>query len=250
MRKSVVAANWKMNLEFDEARQLLNEFRTIQYDDKVVEVMVATPAPYLAQFSYSNTTQIRIVAQNCHEAESGAFTGEWSASMLRSIKVSHCIVGHSERRSIFGETDEQIADKVVSCLNQDIVPIVCCGESLEARESGKHFDVITEQLDAVFKKTSERDLERMIIAYEPVWAIGTGRTASAEQAQEMHSFIRKMIAVIGEGDASNEIRIIYGGSVKPDNAREIFGMPDVDGGLIGGASLKYDTFKAIIEATQ
>ncbi|NNC82998.1 MAG: triose-phosphate isomerase [Flavobacteriales bacterium] len=248
MRKKLVAGNWKMNLDFDEARQLFHQLSKLDYDSKVVDMLIAPPAVYLSQLSFANSSEVILAAQNCHQETSGAFTGEWSAGMLASIRVDHCIIGHSERRSLFGETDDVVAQKVKACLDAGVQPIICCGESLEERESGKHFDRITTQIDAVLKQMDEKAISTSIIAYEPVWAIGTGRTASAEQAQEMHGFIRKLIGLQFDEQRAQQVRILYGGSVKPANAKELFSMPDVDGGLVGGASLQFDSFRDILTA--
>lgn len=248
MRTKVVAGNWKMNLSFDEARQLYHALSKLQYDDKVADLLIAPPAIYLSQFSFANSGDLIIAAQNCHEADAGAYTGEWSASMLSSIRVDHCIIGHSERRAMFGDTNDIVAQKARSCFDNNVIPIVCCGESLEERELGKYFDVVTQQISTVLGVLKDHEVEKMIIAYEPVWAIGTGRTASSDQAQEMHQFIRKSVALEFSEDIAQKVRILYGGSVKPENASELFAQPDVDGGLVGGASLKYESFKAIFEA--
>lgn len=235
-----------MNLTFDEARKLFHELINIQYDSKVVEVLIAPPSLYLASLAIANSSEILIGAQNCHHEESGAFTGEYSAEMLDSIGVDHCIVGHSERRAMFNETDKEIAEKVKACYRHDITPILCCGETLEERQSGKHFHRVTTQVDAIIKDLEDHQVERLVIAYEPVWAIGTGETASSEQAQEMHQFIRKLLDMAFDSEVANKVRILYGGSMKPANAEELLSMPDVDGGLIGGASLDFKSFRDII----
>ncbi|RYG42178.1 MAG: triose-phosphate isomerase, partial [Chitinophagaceae bacterium] len=191
-------------------------------------------------------TNIEVAAQNMHQTESGAFTGEISADMLKSVGVNTVILGHSERRTFFGETDALIADKTATALKHDMNVIFCFGEELEDRRSGNHFNVVENQLSDGLFHISEKDWDNIILAYEPVWAIGTGETASPEQAQEMHAFIRETVrSKFGSAVAEN-VSILYGGSVKPDNAREIFSKPDVDGGLIGGASLKADDFASIV----
>ncbi len=235
-----------MNLTFDEARKLFHELINIKYDSKLIDVLIAPPALYLSPLAIANSADILIAAQNCHHEEKGAFTGEWSAEMLASVRVDHCIVGHSERRALFNETDEQVAQKVQACYANDIVPILCCGETLSERQSGSHFERVTIQISAITKDLKDHEVKRLVIAYEPVWAIGTGETASSEQAQEMHEFIRKFLTVSFDAEVSDEVRILYGGSMKPSNAAELLAMPDVDGGLIGGASLKYESFKKII----
>ena len=183
----------------------------------------------------------KLLAQNCHEATTGAFTGEVSAAMLKSTGVTYCIVGHSERREYFNEKDEAVGKKMKALLARDIIPIYCCGEQQEDRQAGRHFDVVNDQIKGAFAALDETEKTRIVVAYEPVWAIGTGLTATAEQAQEMHAHIRG-----GLGDMGKDIPILYGGSCKPSNAEELFSCPDVNGGLIGGASLKAaDFFKLI-----
>ena len=237
-----------MNLSFDEGRQLYHLLSKMDYDTKVAQMLIAPPAIYLSQFAFANSSDLILAAQNCHEQESGAYTGEWSASMLQSIKIDHCILGHSERRAYFSESNEIVAAKVESCFENGVTPIVCCGESLDEREEGRHFDVIADQIAAVLKKVPENKATDLVIAYEPIWAIGTGVTASSDQAQEMHQYIRKLVSLHFSEGIADQIRILYGGSVKPDNSSELFSKPDVDGALVGGASLKYDSFKAIFES--
>jgi len=248
MRKTIAAGNWKMNLDFDEGRQLFHALTKLGHDDKATEVILAPPAPYLSLLGYTNTSSVHFAAQNCHHEDAGAYTGEWSARMLASLNIKHCIVGHSERRAQYGETNKQIAQKTQQCYAHGIRPILCCGETLAEREAGDHFNIVTEQINAVLKTIEAKQIRTLIIAYEPVWAIGTGVTASAAQAQEMHSFIRKSIASSYDRELAEQVHILYGGSVKPDNAKELFSLPDVDGGLVGGASLDYESFKGIIEA--
>jgi triosephosphate isomerase len=248
MRKKIVAGNWKMNLSFDEARSLFHELSRLDYDDKMVDMVLAPPAIYISQFAFANSTEIELAAQNCHHEDSGAFTGEWSAKMLSSLRVSHCLVGHSERRAMFQETNEIVSEKAMKCFENGIAPILCCGESLQERESGDHFDIVSAQIDAVLSRLEDHQARKLVIAYEPVWAIGTGVTASSEQAQEMHQFLRKLVQLQFDSSVSDSVRILYGGSVKPANAAELFSMPDVDGGLVGGAALDYPSFKSILEA--
>lgn len=246
MRKKLIAGNWKMNLTFDEARRLFHELINLKYDSKLVDVLIAPPALYLSPLAIANSSDILIAAQNCHHEDKGAFTGEYSADMLASVRVDYCIVGHSERRAMFNESDEQIAQKVSACYSNEITPILCCGETLEERRSSAHFDRITTQIDAAIKHLKDHQARSLVIAYEPVWAIGTGETASAAQAQEMHQFIRKLIAMQFDAGVADQVRILYGGSMKPGNAHELLAMGDVDGGLIGGASLDYESFRDII----
>ena len=239
-----------MNLNYDEARSLFSDLKSIVYKDERTELIVSAPTAYLSQFSTANISSIKLAAQNCHYEENGAFTGEISMSMLASIKVSHVIIGHSERRALFGETDETISKKVRAAMDKGITPILCCGESLEQRKAGEHFSVVNEQVVKGLSSLDSKEVKEVIIAYEPVWAIGTGETASPEQAQEMHAFIRGIILSLHDSDVAQQVRILYGGSVKPANAKELFQQSDIDGGLVGGASLKYDSFKAIISAAE
>jgi triosephosphate isomerase len=247
MRNKIVAGNWKMNGTLYESIDLLGAIakRTMEFPNKV-EVMVAPSFLYLKSLIDKGVDNIAVAAQNCADKESGAYTGEVSVSMLKSIGVNYVIVGHSERRLIYGETIRDISEKVVLVLQNDLIPIVCVGEELNDRQQGKHFEIIEKQLNSVFNLAPEL-FEKVIIAYEPVWAIGTGETATPEQAQEMHGFIRQKLSDV-YGQLAQNTRILYGGSVKPGNAVEIFSKPDVDGGLVGGASMNADDFLAIIKA--
>ncbi len=248
MRNKIVAGNWKMNKNMSETEALVTKLAAM-LPDTSAEVMVAPPFVNLAGAvrSLSNST-IEVIAQNMHYAENGAFTGEISADMLLNIGVGTVIIGHSERRAYFGETDEILAKKVVSALQKNMRVMFCFGEELHDRQSGNHFQVVERQLQNALFSLEATKWPQIILAYEPVWAIGTGETASPEQAQEMHAFIRQTLAQkYGSGIAS-AVSIVYGGSVKPSNAAEIFSKPDVDGGLIGGASLVADDFIAIIQA--
>lgn len=242
MARNVVAGNWKMNLLAGEAHSLLVEVEknSVELD---CELIVCPPAPYLQ--TLANQARMSVGAQNVASEESGAFTGEWSAKMLGSIGVSHCIVGHSERRSLFGESDENVNKKTKQLLNNNIVPIVCCGESLSQRENNQQNEIVAKQITAALAGISDEEIRRIIIAYEPVWAIGTGVTASTNQAQEMHAFIRDLLTTMYSSDAADNIPLLYGGSCKPENAKELFSCKDIDGGLIGGAALKSDSFLAI-----
>ncbi|MEM7381955.1 MAG: triose-phosphate isomerase [Bacteroidota bacterium] len=248
MRNKVVAGNWKMNKTIAETESLLHEL-SAKLPDTTAEVMVApTSVNLAAAVRMLESSAIETVAQNMHFAESGAYTGEISADMLLSIGVTTVILGHSERRAYFGETDELLADKVKTALDKSMRVIFCFGEELEERQSGSHFDVVERQLkNALFMLPAEA-WSQIVLAYEPVWAIGTGETASPEQAQEMHAFIRETIAKAYDASLADSVTILYGGSVKPGNAKDIFSKPDVDGGLIGGASLVADDFIAIIKA--
>ena len=196
----------------------------------------------------TDTDGLYTAAQNCHQMDAGAYTGEISASMLQSIGVEYVIIGHSERREYFGETNELLAEKVVAALNHGLQPIFCCGEPLSIREAEDQEAYVTNQLTASLFHLSADNLKQIVIAYEPIWAIGTGKTASAAQAQEMHAFIRNLFKERYSEQVADDLTILYGGSVKPNNAKEIFSKPDVDGGLIGGASLKAEDFFAIVNA--
>ena len=241
-----------MNKTFDEADELISnimdklEKTTL---DRNTQVIICPPFPFLEMTSdYSDDSYFAVGAQNVSDQESGAYTGEVSAAMLESMELDYCIVGHSERRAYYHETDEIIARKVDQLLKHNLRPIVCCGEVLEERESNRQFDVVKKQItDGLFHLTAEQFAD-IVIAYEPVWAIGTGKTPTPEQAQEMHAFIRGLIADKYGKEVADETSILYGGSCKPGNAKELFANPDVDGGLIGGASLKADDFIAIAEA--
>ncbi|MCX6275324.1 MAG: triose-phosphate isomerase [Bacteroidetes bacterium] len=252
MRTKIIAGNWKMNLDYAQAMSLVDGIIQMTDDNMRTRIVLAPPFPYLAQIEMRSKlrTNIFIAAQNCSDKNSGAFTGEVSASMLRSIGVESVIIGHSERRIIFGESDEVIAEKTKRAIENELQPIFCCGESLEERKSEKHFDVVRSQLSKGLFHLSNEKISDAIIAYEPVWAIGTGVTATAVQAQEMHLFVRNLVSAQYGSVISQNIRILYGGSVNAKNAAELFGCPDVDGALVGGASLKPDEFAEIIKAME
>jgi triosephosphate isomerase (TIM) len=251
MRKQIAAANWKMNLTYQEAENLLNKITSEDYsltDNQFV--VFAVPAPYLdlAEDKIADQRNMFIAAQNVYPKKSGAYTGEISVTMLQSLEVDHAIIGHSERREYFNESNQFLAEKVDICLEADITPIFCCGEALPVREGNNQNSFVSTQLqESLFHLNSEQ-IQKVVIAYEPIWAIGTGKTASSEQAQEMHAHIRQEIAGKYGNDIAQNISILYGGSVKASNAKEIFGQPDVDGGLVGGASLVAEEFSAIIKA--
>ncbi len=235
-----------MNKSFDEADDLVNGIMELLEKKELGKntlMILCPPFPYLEMVSdYSNDSYFMVGAQNVNDNEKGAYTGEVSAEMLSSMDIEYCIVGHSERRAYYGETDAMIAKKVDQLLKHEIRPIVCCGEVLEEREAGKQFDVVKRQItDGLFHLSAEQ-FKELVIAYEPVWAIGTGKTATPEQAQEIHAFIRKTIADKYGKEVADEISILYGGSCKPSNAKELFANPDVDGGLIGGAALQAEDF--------
>ncbi|NHM07686.1 triose-phosphate isomerase [Flavobacterium sp. CYK-4] len=249
MRHHIVAGNWKMNKNAEQTEDLLNALIDQLPQDKAVEIIVAPTFINLASaVDHLEYTNISVAAQNMHEAESGAFTGEISADMLKSIGVNTVILGHSERRTIFHETDAIIAAKVDKALQHQMRVIFCFGEELKDRKDDQHFNVVENQLRDGLFHLDKTAWESIVLAYEPVWAIGTGETASPEQAQEMHQFIRETIRKAYGSDIAEAVSILYGGSVKPDNAAEIFSKPDVDGGLIGGAALKAEDFAAIVNA--
>lgn len=249
MRKKIVAGNWKMHKNAPQTAELLNELMAKIPADATAQVIVAPTFVNLAaavnQLSSSNIT---VAAQNVHQAEGGAFTGEITADMLKSVGVNTVILGHSERRAIFNESDALIAEKVNTALKHDMTVIFCFGEELKDRQDKQHFNIVENQLRDGLFQIEKASWSNVVLAYEPVWAIGTGETASPEQAQEMHEFIRETVSKAFGKEVAEEVSILYGGSVKPDNAVEIFSKPDVDGGLIGGAALKSDDFLAIVNA--
>jgi triosephosphate isomerase len=248
-RNRMVAGNWKMNNTYLEGRDLAKAIVN-KLQPTSTKVVLGTPYIHLKGVHnlINGISNLYLAAQNCHEEESGAYTGEVSASMLRSTGASYVILGHSERREYFRESNDLLAKKVNRAMQHDLKPIFCCGENLEIRKKGEHQKWVEKQLKEGLFHLSSENFEKVVIAYEPIWAIGTGETASPEQAQEMHHSIRQLIAD-KYGDAlANKTMILYGGSVKPSNAKELFGQPDVDGGLIGGASLKADDFVQIIES--
>ena len=249
MRQKIVAGNWKMHKNAEETEDLLNELIDKIPTDIEQRVIVAPTFVNLsAAADHLEFTNIEVAAQNMHQAEGGAFTGEISATMLKSVGINIVILGHSERRAYFHETDAMLANKVDTALKHEMEVIFCFGEELKDRQSGQHFNVVENQLkDGLFHLEASA-WKNIILAYEPVWAIGTGETASPEQAQEMHEFIREIINKNYGNDVSDNVAILYGGSVKPENASEIFSKADVDGGLIGGAALKSDDFTKIVLA--
>ncbi|WP_067151315.1 triose-phosphate isomerase [Pseudotamlana agarivorans] len=248
MRKQIVAGNWKMNNDLAQTETLITSLSK-QAKTTDAEVMIA-PAATNLWHAYNSTkgTGIEVVAQNMHFAENGAYTGEVSASMLKSIGINTVILGHSERREYFNETDETLAKKVDMALSKGMRIIFCFGEELADRKAGKEEAVVGSQIKNALFHLTAADFQNIVLAYEPVWAIGTGETATAEQAQDMHAFIRKTLSDQYGNDVAEMVSILYGGSVKPNNAEEIFSKPDVDGGLIGGASLNAEDFFAIVNA--
>ncbi len=246
-RKKIVAGNWKMNMTLDESIELSNALINIKKPN--VDVLIAPSFTNIYNLKkHFDSHQIDVIAQNVNQNSKGAFTGEISVEMLKSIGVNCVIIGHSERRSLFGETDQILFEKVNYATSNDMNVIFCIGEELQQRQNGNYFDVIQKQLEMGVLSLSTEQIKKVTLAYEPVWAIGTGVTANPDQIQEIHQFIRNLIHQSFDETISNSIRILYGGSVKPTNAVEIFNLPDVDGGLIGGASLKFADFHSIVEA--
>ncbi|TVZ27286.1 triosephosphate isomerase [Gillisia sp. Hel_I_86] len=249
MRKNIVAGNWKMNNDLAETQELISHLKLQMVKEPTCEVYVAPSFVNLYNtFQSLKGTVVKVAAQNMHYAASGAYTGEVSAKMLKSIGVNTVILGHSERRALFNETDELLAKKVNTALKNDMEIIFCFGEELKERKSEKHFEVVKEQLENGLFHVSKDSWKNIVLAYEPVWAIGTGETASPEQAQEMHKYVRGLVANKFGDEIAQDVSILYGGSVKPGNAAEIFEKEDVDGGLIGGASLNAIDFLAIVNA--
>ncbi len=242
MRKKIVAGNWKMNTELQNGLELA---RSVEEHGKNLEsdalLIIAPPFTHLAKIN-EVIQSVKLASQNCASEEKGAYTGEVSPDMLKSVGVEYVILGHSERRSYYQEDNTLINKKIKLALAKGLKPIFCCGEALNDREEGRLFDVIRKQVEVGLKDVSPSELDQVIIAYEPVWAIGTGVTATPEQAQEMHHFIRSLIKELYDANIADQTTLLYGGSCKPGNARELFANPDVDGGLIGGASLKAEDF--------
>ncbi|MDR1526713.1 MAG: triose-phosphate isomerase [Dysgonamonadaceae bacterium] len=250
MRKNIVAGNWKMNKTLQEGVDLAKELQTALNGKKVnCDVIVCTPFIHLtAVNALLDPTIVKLGAQNCADKGSGAYTGEVSAAMVASTGAQYVILGHSERRAYYGETNAILKEKLKQALENKLTPIFCIGEVLAEREAGKQNSVVKTQIEDSLFELSAEDFGKIILAYEPVWAIGTGKTATSEQAQEMHAYIRQTIAGKYGASVANETSILYGGSANAGNAGELFANPDVDGGLIGGASLKVDTFLPIVEA--
>lgn len=251
MRKQIAAANWKMNLTIDKAESLLAEILNagIKLNNDQLAVF-AVPFPYLqmAQNKIGNTNNFYIAAQNCYSKKSGAYTGEVSVEMLQSLGIKYVVLGHSERREYFEESNKFLAEKLNIALENNITPIFCCGEPLSIRDAQAQNEFVAKQLEESLFHFSKDDIQKIIIAYEPIWAIGTGKTATSEQAQEMHAHLRKVLSDKFGKDIAENISILYGGSVKASNAKEIFSQPDVDGGLVGGASLIASEFITIINS--
>lgn len=250
MRKKIVAGNWKMNMDYAEGVSLFSEIVNMVRDEKKGDQQAIICAPYIHLNSLAKLggTTVQIGAQNCHQNESGAFTGEISAKMVKSVGCSYVIIGHSERRQYFAENDLLLAEKTKAALAHDLIPIFCIGETLDERNNGDYFEVIKSQLTNGVFELPAAEFSKIIIAYEPVWAIGTGLTASSDQAQEVHAFIRAEIAAKFGAEIAEGTSILYGGSCNPKNAAELFAQQDIDGGLIGGASMKSRDFTDIVKA--
>ncbi|NDC30940.1 MAG: triose-phosphate isomerase [Bacteroidetes bacterium] len=252
MRKKIIAGNWKMNKTFDEGMGLVSEISNMLKDEYHgnAEVIIIPPFVHINAISRMviNDRNLSVGAQNCSNHVSGAYTGEVSAAMLKSCGANYVIIGHSERRQYFGEHNDWLAKKVDAVLAEGLSPIYCCGETLEERESNKHFDVLKSQVSEALFHLSTEQMSNVFVAYEPVWAIGTGKTASTAQAQEVHAFIRTLLKDKFGADVSDNITIQYGGSVKADNAKELFSAPDIDGALVGGAALQSRSFVDIVKA--
>lgn len=244
MRKKIVAGNWKMNKTYEEGLALASEVNNMSKDEVNGNVQLVLCTPFIALQGVGKllSGKVALGAQNCYDKESGAYTGEISVGMLQSVGVNYVILGHSERREYFGESNKMLADKLNLVLKAGLTPIFCCGETLKQREQGIHIDFVNAQLTESLFHLSPEEIQKVVIAYEPIWAIGTGVTASTAQAQEMHEKIRQHLASKYGQTVADNISILYGGSCKPDNAKELFACKDVDGGLIGGASLKSRDF--------
>jgi triosephosphate isomerase len=249
MRKKIIAGNWKMNKNAEETEDLLNDLiRELPVDSEVEVIVAPTFINLTSAVNHLEFTPFEVAAQNMSQFENGAYTGEISADMLKSIGVNKVIIGHSERRAYFNESNAILAAKVATALANSMTVIYCFGEELSDRQNGQHFNVVENQLQEGLFHLKNSDWDHIVLAYEPVWAIGTGETASPEQAQEMHKFIRETVEKKYGNTISDSVSILYGGSVKPDNAKEIFSKPDVDGGLIGGAALKATDFAIIVNS--
>ena len=251
MRKKIIAANWKMNMTVGEADTFLDTFLLELGDEKRTDVVIVPPFTALARVSQrlNDSRTVKLGAQNMHWEKPGAFTGEIGAHLLRELFVRFVVLGHSERRSLFGETDAIVNKKVVAAIESTLKPIVCIGETLAERDAGKVEEVLDTQLRGSLAGLTAKDLGEIVLAYEPVWAIGTGRTATPEQAQSAHAFIRKTIETIWDKATADKVRIQYGGSVKPGNTAELMSQPDIDGALVGGASLDPRGFADIVKNT-
>ncbi len=248
MRKKIIAGNWKLNKTCVEAIELVTGLKRKLYNVSDIDIVVCPPYTALSEvYEVLQESNMALGAQDLYWEDSGAFTGEVSAPLLKDVGVKYVIIGHSERRQFFHETDETVNRKVKAALKWNLTPIVCVGETLAERESNRAFDIIRVQVEESLEGLTPEELEKLIIAYEPVWAIGTGKNATPEQAQEVHKFIRSLLVNLSNEEVAAGIRIQYGGSVKPENTAELMSQPDIDGALVGGASLKEDSFVKIIQ---
>lgn len=251
MRRKIIAANWKMNMTVNEAEGFLETFLLELGGENRADIVIVPPFTAIAKVSerLNSVQDVKLGAQNMHWEKSGAYTGEISATMLRELFVRYVVLGHSERRSYFGETDEIVNKKTKAALAASLTPIVCIGETLAERDAGQVEAVLETQVRGSLAELTPKQLEDVVLAYEPVWAIGTGRTATPEQAQEAHAFIRQVLGTISDANTAARVRIQYGGSVKPQNAAELMSQPDIDGALVGGASLDPRGFAEIVQAS-
>ena len=248
-RKTVIAGNWKMNKTPSETKEFMTQLKAIMPKGRWCDVALCVPAVCIpAAVRAMRETRVGIGAENCNAKASGAYTGEIATNMLVDAGCKYVIIGHSERREMYGETDADVNAKVLAALDAGLIPIMCCGETLQQREAGITAEHITMQIKLGLAGVPEEKIRKVVIAYEPIWAIGTGKTATAEQAEEIHAFIRSCVAEVYGAEVADETSILYGGSCKASNAPELFGKPNIDGGLIGGASLKAADFKGIIDA--
>lgn len=249
MRKPIIAGNWKMNKVLSEAKSFTEEVKTLIPSSESVESVICAPALFLDSLvQASKGTELKVGAQNMHFEESGAFTGETSPAALKDLGVEYVILGHSERREMFAETDETVNKKTLAAFQYGLTPIVCCGETLEEREAGKTNELVGNQVKAALQGLSEDQVKQTVVAYEPIWAIGTGKSSTAEDANEVCAHIRSVIAEQFSQDTADAVRIQYGGSVKPGNIKEYMAQPDIDGALVGGASLEAQSFLQLLEA--
>jgi len=247
MRRTIIAGNWKMYKTLKDGQELANSIKRDLYKIETIDIVLCPPFLLVAYIGdMLESSNIGLGAQNCYWQDEGAFTGEVSCKMVKDTGAQYVIIGHSERRQFFGETNETVNKKVKAALKNGLTPIVCIGESLAEREANKTFDILTDQITNSLKDITPEEMLKIVIAYEPVWAIGTGKTATPAQAQEVHKFIRDLLAKLFQTETANEVRIQYGGSVKPENITELMKQPDIDGALVGGASLTADSFAAIV----
>jgi triosephosphate isomerase len=249
MRKPIIAGNWKMHKVFSEAKDFIEEVKELVPSQEKVDAVICAPALFLDSLvQLTKGTDVKIGAQNMHFEEQGAFTGEISPVALKDLGVGYSIIGHSERRELFAETDESVNKKTLTAFKHGLVPIVCCGETLEQREGGQTNEFVGSQVQKALTGLTEEQVKETVIAYEPIWAIGTGKTASAQDANEVCAHIRQTVASQFSEDAANAVRIQYGGSVKPSNIKEFLSQPDIDGALVGGASLEASSYLQLLEA--